>query len=629
MRSWMVLITLALGCIETGIGASVPSNDPRGEDPAGGVDSEEIADCQVALPDGRELFVDATCLREPWSPPLQPWDVRVKWRATAGDPSMGAQGVAVMPAVGNLTDDNHDGFIDDRDVPDIAYTVLRQDVLEVRSGDDGHLHFQVENVLGTAGVAIADVTGDGRSEVIALRGGHSPSVIAVDRHGELVWQSAGFAELLIYGTPVVADLDGSGDPVVIFDRMVIDGKTGVLRRLLTPNQVARGVSIRSPVVADVDLDGRQDIFLGPDRFVGSGERLWSNAFADPRSVHVAIANVDDDDLGEILMVSGYDLFAFKPDGTQLYRSRLPGDNGGPPCVADFDGDGEVEVGIAVGDAVAVYRLDGTQLWQHPSVDLTLAHAGCSGYDFDGDGAYELLHSDQETFYIFDGATGRVLYRDDRHTSTTIFEYPVVADVDRDGSADIVLASNINDERTGWAGVTVFEHVEQGWARSGATWGVHDFAVTNLGADGSVPVVPTPPWLVHNVFRARPTVDSEALPNLQVEIVEACVGSCDVGPVRLSYVVRNVGGYPVRPGTPLAVYVLDRGERVHHTTVYLPEIPAGTALPGRELLLEPADLRDALLLVVDDDGSGRGRVLECDETDNQAAYERRLCERTDL
>jgi len=624
----MLLVLALSACIETGLNDGVVGTDPDDDGPPTGVDGEVIEDCALDLPEAREVLIDAECVRDPWESPEHPWDVRVKWHRPAGDPALGSRGVTVMPAVGNLTDDNFDGFIDDRDIPDIAYTVLGQDILEARSGDDGRLLFTVDDVLGTAGVAIADVTGDGRSEIIAARGGPSPSVIAISGQGEVLWQSRGNFTFMVYGTPVVADLDGDGRAEIVFDVLVVDGPTGQLKRVLEPRR-SGGLSIRSPVIADIDLDGQRDIFLGPDRLLADGTLLWRNERADARSVHVAIADITGDGFGEILMVSGSFLEAFDRQGRVLYRSPLPSNNGGPPCVADFDGDGQVEIGIGVGNFVAVYRLDGTLVWQYPSVDSTLAHAGCSGYDFDGDGAYELLHADQHTFFIFDGATGDVLYRDERHTSTTVFEFPVVADVDRDGSADIVIASNTNDERPGWAGITVFEHAERKWARSGATWGIHDFAVTNQNGDGSVPQGGVPPWQVHNVFRARPTVDSEALPNLDVRIVDLCVGDCARGPVRVGYVVTNRGGVAVRPGTALALYIVDGRERIHYTTEYLPAIPPGESLAGREIQLPPAVLRDSLLLVVDDDGSGRGRVEECREDDNLAPYERFICDGRDL
>lgn len=625
MRLVQASLLLALSaCVETGLGAADRSADPRGSDPPGG--AEGWADpqvCALSLPDAREVVIDEQCLREPFEPPEDPWAVEVLWHQPAGDRDQGSLGVTVMPAVGNLTDDNFDGLVDDRDIPDIAYTVYGQDILEVRSGDDGRLHYRIDDVLGTAGVAIADVTNDGRSEVIAVRGGAAPRVIAVSGEGEIVWESRGVPEFMIFGTPVVADLEGDGTVEIVFDRMILEGATGEVRAILPTS--GRGISLRSPVIADVDLDGQQDIFLGPQRFDSSGALRWTNGGADPRSVHVAIANLDDDPEAEILMVSGTLLEAFKADGTRIYRSELPSNNGGPPCVADFTGDGSVEIGIAVGSAVAVYKLDGTQVWTHPSFDSTLAHAGCSGYDFDGDGAYEFLHADQHTFYIFDGATGEVLFSDARHTSTTIFEFPVVADVNRDGSANIVIASNINDERPGWAGVTVYRHRDDGWARSGPTWGVHDFAVTNLIGDGTVPVRPVPSWLEHNVFRARPTVDSDALPDLKVRIEDVCADSCDTGPVRISYVVTNQGGVPVRAGTPVSLYLVHGAQWIHRHTDYLPPIPAGWSLAARELQIHPSELGDALVMVIDDDGSGEGRVEECDDTNNLGAFEGRICD----
>ena len=125
-----------------------------------------------------------------------------------------------------------------------------------------------------------------------------------------------------------------------------------------------------------------------------------------------------------------------------------------------------------------------------------------GYDINGDGAYEVLFADQNQFYIFDGAQGSVLFSQSGHSSGTIFEFPIVADMDNDGSAEIAISSNnFRDANpNGWAGVTVFGHVGDSWAKSGPTWNVHDFAVTNIYPDGSVPTSPEAPWLKHNVYR---------------------------------------------------------------------------------------------------------------------------------
>ena len=85
----------------------------------------------------------------------------------------------------------------------------------------------------------------------------------------------------------------------------------------------------------------------------------------------------------------------------------------------------------------------------------------------------------------------------------------VADIDNDGSAEIVIGSN-NYWMSGWSGITVFGHNGSGWMKSGPTWHTHDFAVTNINPDGSVPATPTPWWQVYNVYRARPAVDTAAM-----------------------------------------------------------------------------------------------------------------------
>jgi hypothetical protein len=293
-------------------------------------------------------------------------------------------------------------------------------------------------------------------------------------------------------------------------------------------------------------------------------------------------------------------------------------------VADFDGDGQVEIGLGIGDVVGVYELDGGTVWEVTSIDDTRAHAGCSGYDFDGDGAYELLHADKHQFLILDGKTGAVLVRDTRHASSTLFEYPVVADVDGDGSAEIVVASNVRDDNPGWAGITVYGHVEDRWARSGPTWGAHDFAVTNLESNGHVPTSPEPAWLQNNVFRARPTIDSPAGPNLQADIVDVCVGTCAGGPVKVSVVVRNHGGVPVRIGTPITLYAATGRARTPLKTLLLPQIDEGTSSNAIVFELQPHQLQDALVVVVDDDGSGFSFVEECIEDDNEGYWEAPIC-----
>ena len=130
--------------------------------------------------------------------------------------------------------------------------------------------------------------------------------------------------------------------------------------------------------------------------------------------------------------------------------------------------------------------------------------------------------------------------------------------------------------------------------------------------------------MHNVFRARPTVDSPAMSNLQILVEDVCVGTCEGGPVRISYTAQNTGGVPVREGTRVALYIMEGRERNFVDLDILPAIPPGWSLDAREFVLQPWDLRDAILLTIDDDGKGRQWVRECREDDNQAPIEDQIC-----
>jgi hypothetical protein len=289
-------------------------------------------------------------------------------------------------------------------------------------------------------------------------------------------------------------------------------------------------------------------------------------------------------------------------------------------VADFDGDGDVELAVPNSTEISVFETDGTLDWSARMQDNS-GLAGCSGYDVNGDGAYEVLFADEIAFRMYDGKTGAILYENTNHSSGTVWEYPVTADVDNDGSAEIVVADNGGT----WKGVTVFGHSGSvGWPKSGTTWATHDFAVTNIEADGHVPTEPDPSWQVYNVFRARPSVDDPSSADLFVEITDVCVADCEYGPVELGIQVANEGGADVDAGAVVAIYAKDDTPRLV-TTVTLPAIPAGTKIDGISVDLTSEDVGDyGFIAVVDDDGTGAGDVNECDETNNEDDWNDVFC-----
>lgn len=576
------------------------------------LDADGVADCVDDDCDTDPVGASEVTIVEDCDSPdvtvTDPWNAAIEWQYTVSS----GQGVIVMPAVGNLTDDNGDGAIDTSDAPDIAFTTWGSNTLVALNGDGSGTLFTTPGIDGQGGVAIADVDGDGEAEIIGSTPDHR--VVAVDRTGAVEWRSSVFSGMSMYPQPTVADLDADGDVEVIVDLAVVEGGSGATVATLS------GVSTswRTPVVADLDVDGTMEIILGEDVFSHTGSLEWSSSSPGWGNFS-AVADVDGDPEGEVFFVSGSSASLHDDDGSLLDTWTIPGSNPGPPAVADFDGDGDVEIAIPANNQISVWDFDGTQLWHQPISDSS-GLAGCSGYDVNGDGVYEVLYADEQMLRIYDGATGKVHYSNSSHSSGTLWEYPVVADVDNDGSAEIVIASNVYSG-TGWKGITVFGHSGDGWVKSGPTWPTHDFSVTNVSPDGSVPTSPTYPWQIYNVFRSRPAVDDAAV-DLVVWFADVCWSGCEPQSfAEVQVVVANQGGLDSDAGVPVTLYAVDGPNRVRLDTIELTDpIPAGESLPSFSMELNYSQTgADGLLLVVDDDGAGGQVHSECDESNNEAAW----------
>ena len=326
------------------------------------------------------------------------------------------------------------------------------------------------------------------------------------------------------------------------------------------------------------------------------------------------------------MVGGGVIAVYEDDGS-LIRSTFAGALGmSPPCAADFDGDGEVEVAFAYRAAFGgsatfgVFELDGTRLWGQ-AVSDTSGLSGCSGYDVDGDGAFEILYTDEESFSIFDGATGTVHFNRTDHASVTLFEFPTVADVDNDGSAEILFVSNHGFTGSHSAILTVLGHDGGGWARSVPTWHAFDFSVSNIEQDGTVPSTPPPYWLDHNVVRARPNVDGASM-DFEVMIADVCYAGClDDSKVKVSAQVFNTGGKASYGDIAVSLYAEDETESRWLDTVVLADpIQSGEGAAAVVFEVRRDDVGTRGFRVkVDDEGTGLSQQVECDERNNEAFW----------
>jgi hypothetical protein len=415
----------------------------------------------------------------------------------------------------------------------------------------------------------------------------------------------------------IYDLDGDGQAEVVLGNVILNGRTGAVRGV-----GARGVGTGHSfgyaafgVAADIDADGDQEVVVGNALYDADGNTLWFNGEPDG---FVAVANFDDDPQGEIV-VTWYpgNIRLQDDDGTVLWQSPsfATGATIGPPTVADFDGDGEPEIGVAGNNVYAVIETDGTLKWSNPVTDVSSGFTGSSVFDFEGDGRAEVVYADENDVWVFDGATGAVKLQEPEHSSATCSEYPVVADVDNDGHAEIVYTSSAYSGVE--QGVRVIGDQDDSWMAGRPTWNQHGYAITNVNDDGTVPANPTQNWPTYNNFRSGDV--TAVTGNQQADAVgyggDWCDAECDDGHLYLVVRVGN-GGMDVLPaGVPVTIWTQRSGDLVALDTWSTTD-PLGVGeTEGHVFDLDPDAIGSTLWAEVDDDGTGQGRVDECHEDNN--------------
>ncbi len=323
--------------------------------------------------------------------------------------------------------------------------------------------------------AIADLNGDRRPEIIAFQAGGGLVAFTFDMTAgawTVMWRStAGGAPSSPTGSgwagPSVADLDDDGIPEVMRSGIVYDNN-GVLLDGALGNMAGGGGTGVFSVVADVDGDGRVEQIQGDNVWEWDpGLSQWVLSFTTGQAGgHTAIADFGDypgamawpPETPEVVVVSAGAARVQTLDGTIVFGPvAIPGGGiGGPPTIADFDGDGRPELSSAGATSYAVFDLDCTAtpigtcasgrtdglLWSQTSQDASSNRTGSSVFDFEGDGRAEVVYGDECFLRVYDGPSGDVVFSQFR-SSCTWYENPVVADVDGDFNAEIVIGNNFN------------------------------------------------------------------------------------------------------------------------------------------------------------------------------------------
>ncbi len=540
-------------------------------------------------------------------PPVNPWNSVIEWR-WEGQGVASFAGIYATPTVGDLDLDG---------LPEVVTTYACPSYfpgcMAVLHGDGTGVIWQIDDIDATGGSALGDIDGDGYGDIVTYRyNGGSRLVVAFDRDGNQMWATPVGAREENYA--VIADLDGNGLVEVVANELVIDGQSGNVLATLQPQPSS---TWGAPAVADLDGDGFQEIMLENGVYDSSGQLLFYcgsggvGTFPHP-------VNVDADPAGEVLIANPSELVVCDNNGAVMWSWPHNAPYGSPVAVADFDGDGLQEFAFAQSGELVLISSAGAPMWITPIQDFS-GLAGCTSWDIDLDGIPEVIYADETDILAFHGATGTIVLQEGMHSSVTLAETPSVADVDGDLAGELLYGSNGG----GADGLTVIGSGDGDWPYARPVYNQYTYYGANIGNDLSVPSQPLAPW-VHpaNIFRGQPSAVYQAdMPNLQAQITDACVASCEPdGYAALALQIWNDGGAEIEAGSTATVYGGVGGSLVVIDEITLVDpLESGTSI---ELILETTwEMLGTLQMIIVDEHE---LIFECIEDDNTGTWEETFC-----
>jgi uncharacterized protein (DUF2141 family) len=516
------------------------------------------------------------------------------------------------------------GDLDRDGIPEIVSSNTYNDRLYILNGDDATIKHEVEteNPSYRAG-AIANLDDDNCAEVFIINenSGNDYRIRAFDCELNQLWVSERF-----YDDPVIvsfADFDGDGQVEMYYKDEIRDAKTGV--RIVDDMNVDWDLIPSGPVAVDILGDEKLELVLGNriyavnlgDRSQDSGSLTLlatmptsyqpkQNASPSGRSATTSIADYNLDGNLDVIITGANSnnlSTAFFWDVTnntvKTFSDPRPiwgYTNGwregmGRINIADLDGDGQLNAAFVSGRFLYALDENWEQLWvdefgnPDPTVvnEETSGITGCTLFDFNGDGQSEVVYRDEDYLYIINGNDGSFNTQIACRSRTNI-EYPIVADVDADGSTEICVVcadDNYRPERSGAnlalydpGEVRIYKSAGEPWVPARRVWNQHAYFNVNVNDDLTIPTnqqkhqavfstgicTSGPSRPLNSFLNQSPFLSSDGCPTYaspDLNIIESTFSvtppNCPDEDFTVSFDYENIGDVPLSGDVPITFY----------------------------------------------------------------------------
>ncbi len=454
---------------------------------------------------------------------------------------------------------------------------------------------------------IADVDNDGAGEIIVAsssldnnNNAQQPSLYCYNYDGTQKWQSdatytANSLNHRSSGAPGIADFNHDGIPEVYILNEIFNAQTG--KKLADGGAFGVGGGLLSNIVGYVSITVAGDFIPSTNNLeLAAGNTVYKVEINNTDGIagntmtpivmggfndgYTSAADINLDGRLDVIVSPLLDssIYVWDPVGDSLIAksSTMETLKSGLAFIGDVDNDGKPNIGVCGEEILYMLYYDGTTTLKENWTLATSDNSGATGltmFDFDQNGSAEIVYRDQTELRILDGATGSNLATI-ASTSGTAFEMPIVADIDNDSQAEILVTTN-NGVTTAVGYLKAYRSAADPWSPARPVWNQHAYHNTHINDDLSVPkdeqnhgiyyvseavscASGRTGWILNNYLQQAAPRDRNGClvypsSNAEIEQLGVACTQDDSLSVEVTYRVTNSGDTYIEEGVPVSFY----------------------------------------------------------------------------